>query len=446
MKKEYGIENQYRYPIFFGFGLISILIGYILTPSLTNLFKALLMQQSATNLLDSNLLYLVKDVGLGAPFVNAGILFLLVLFSYFFAKVELNGASIPAAFMVFGFGFCGKNLWNIWPLLFGVIGFGLQKKKQLSKLLPLAWFSTALSPMVSILTLYTQYDGSNVLSLEPHFSISSFCLASAAGLFAGYCILTLADLLPKKHEGLTVYNAGMAAGLTGFLAFSLMKAMGIAHGAPSHEYPSFENGTLVICIIVLLAYLLVCGIVVSHKEKEGIIGPIKELYLGNAVEQYGFGATLINMALCGFLCLLYWFLTIKAAVHSPLFASLFTVVGFASNGISIKSMLPILCGVYCTSFFAGIMQGDNHSLINGLEYVSSKSMLIAALFGCGMAPVVYHYGYVVAFFAAMVHSLLVVNTGILHGWMNLYNNGFCIGLVVTFFVPILVKIVHKENH
>ena len=60
MKKEYGIENQYRYPIFFGFGLVSILIGYILTPSLTNLFKALLMQQSATNLLDSNLLYLVK--------------------------------------------------------------------------------------------------------------------------------------------------------------------------------------------------------------------------------------------------------------------------------------------------------------------------------------------------------------------------------------------------
>ena len=67
-------------------------------------------------------------------------------------------------------------------------------------------------------------------------------------------------------------------------------------------------------------------------------------------------------------------------------------------------------------------------------------MLIAAIFGCGMAPVVYKHGAKIGFFAGMIHSVLVPNTGGLHGWMNLYNNGFCIGLVVTFFVPMLLAL------
>ena len=40
--------------------------------------------------------------------------------------------------------------------------------------------------------------------------------------------------------------------------------------------------------------------------------------------------------------------------------------------------------------------------------------------------------------------VLVLNTGSLHGWMVLYNNGFCLGLVCTFFVPAILLLLRRD--
>lgn len=444
------VGNVMRAIVFMGLGLISILVGIVLTPSLSEIARGFALQQTASGLLDFNT-FAVVDGAIGVPFINAGILLIIVMLSYLFTKTTIHGGAIAAAFMVFGFGFCGKTLWNVWPLFFGVVIYALVNKKEVKTVTGLGWFSAALSPLVSIVALFIKGDGSanEVMGQAGEFSVSGLLLAIVIGLIAGYLVATFAGFLPEKHGGLTLYNAGFAAGLTGFLIFAIMKVIGLGHtsSGPFHEYPDIANGKLVVCIAVLLVYLVVAGLLIAVKERGHVDTIVAGKYAGSAVERFGFGATLVNMAICGFLCLIYWALTTTATAHGPLFACLFTVVGFAANGISVRTMAPIMAGVYVASFGLTAIKATLVGvpvLETAMAYVGSKNMLIAAIFACGMAPVVYKHGPLVGFLAGIVHSILVPNTGALHGWMNLYNNGFCLGLVVTFFVP-LILILLKRN-
>ena len=441
------VGNTLRAVVFIGLGLLSIILGFILTPNMANIAEGFRLQQSATGMLDLNTFMIVGEGNIGVPFINAGLLLIIVMLTYLFTGTTINGGTIAAAFMVFGFGFCGKTLWNVWPLFFGVILHALVNKKKISTVTGLAWFSAALSPLVSIISMYTRFDGTSTMGEAAQMTGGALGLAIVLGLIAGYLVAVFAGFLPEKHNGLTLYNAGMAAGLTGFFIFSLMKTLGIAHAGPSHEYPNIANGALIACIAVLLIYLLVAGLLITAKEQGFIDNIVTRLYSGSAVEQFGFGASLVNMAVAGFVVVIYWWLTKTANAHGPLFACLFTVVGFASNGISARTMIPIMAGVYCTSIIVGGTQGALQGkpfLESAFNYVGTKNMLIAAVFGCGMAPVVYKHGALVGFLAGVMHSILVPNTGVLHGWMNLYNNGFCIGLVVTFFVPAVLALLNRK--
>ncbi|MBR5970006.1 MAG: DUF1576 domain-containing protein [Lachnospiraceae bacterium] len=445
------VPNTLRALVFIGLGLVSIIMGFVLTPSFSGIAEGFRLQQTGSGLLDFNT-FAVVNGNIGVPFINAGLLIIIVMISYLLTKTTVNGGSIAAAFMVYGFGFCGKTLWNVWPLFFGVMLYAKCNKKPINSVTGLGWFSAALSPMVSVFTLYIVSDGSanDGLGSEMLFSFGGLIVAVILGLIAGYLVGVFGGLLPEKHTGLTLYNAGFAAGLVGFLIFAIMKVIGLGHTGPGpfHEFPNIANGQLVACIAVALIYLMICGLLITAKERASIDSIVAKKYSGSAVEQFGFGPTLVNMSVCGFFCLIYWALTITANAHGPLFACLFTCVGFASNGISVRTMAPIFAGVYAMSFgltaVKALLTGAP-VLETAIGYVGSKNMLIAAIFGCGMAPVAFKHGALVAFFAAMIHSVLVPNTGGLHGWMVLYNNGFCIGLVVTFFVPMILALLRRDK-
>ena len=446
------VDNSVRAAVFIGMGLVSIAIGFILTPSLSGIWEGFVLQQTASNLLDINTFALVGEGNIGVPFINAGLLLIIVMISYRLAGTNIRGVYIAAACMVYGFGFAGKVLWNVWPLFFGVIIHALIKgKKPLSNVLGLAWFSTGLSPLVSLFTLYTYTGDSNhvIIKESGTMSLTGLIIGTLVGLGAGFLIAVFEEFLPEKHTGLTLYNVGFATGLTGFIIFAVMKAIGIAHIGPGpwHDSPDIANGKLIIGAAVCLVYLFLMGLIIMRKEGGDIRDIVPKKYMGSGLELFGLGAVLINMAVCGFVCLIYWGLTVTANMHGVFFAALFTVVGFAANGITVRTMVPIMAGVYVTSFVLGGISGifsgmefEQPFIHSAFAYVGSKSMLIAAVFGCGMAPLVYKDGAKIGFLAGMIHSLIVPNTGGLHGWMNLYNNGFCIGLVVTFFVPMILGI------
>lgn len=81
--------------------------------------------------------------GIGAAFINAGILTLLCLFIVYKSGLDVDGHTVTSTFLMFGFRYFGKNLLNIWMILLGV------------------WFYASiirlLRPDISILQLYDQF-------------------------------------------------------------------------------------------------------------------------------------------------------------------------------------------------------------------------------------------------------------------------------------------------
>ena len=444
------VSNKLRAMVFIGFGILSIIIGFVINPTVAGLAEGFKLQQISSGLLDFNT-FMAVNGNIGAPFVNSGLTIIFAMVSYLITNTTIAGGPIAAAFMVYGFSFCGKTVWNVWPLFFGVMLYAKVNKKPINSMTPIGWFSGALSPFVSVATFYIKMGGVNneTIGETPVFSVLGLCLAIVIGLILGYMVALFASFLPDKHTGLTLYNAGFAAGMSGFLLFSIMKVIGLGHASsgPYHDFPDVANGTLIGSICVLLVYLLGCGLVIVSKERGNIKAMVTTTYGGSAVEQFGFGASLVNMAACGFGCVVYWVITLTATAHAPLFACLFTVVGFAANGISLRTMAPIMAGVYVSSFgFTALkaMMTGAPVLETAMAHVGSKNMILAAMFGCGLSPTVHKHGALVGFLTGVIHCTLVVNTGGLHGWMNLYNNGFCSGFVATFFVPMLLILLKKN--
>ncbi|WP_185264893.1 DUF1576 domain-containing protein [Anaerocolumna cellulosilytica] len=55
--------------------------------------------------------------------------------------------------------------------------------------------------------------------------------------------------------------------------------------------------------------------------------------------------------------------------------------------------------------------------------LSFTGIIISVLFSTTLAPIAGNYGPVAGFLAGVFHMILVTNVGIIHGRINLYNNG-----------------------
>ena len=66
------------------------------------------------------------------------------------------------------------------------------------------------------------------------------------------------------------------------------------------------------------------------------------------------------------------------------------------------------------------------------------------LAGAKLAPIAGQFGWGWGMLAGAIHASVVLNTGFLHGGLNLYNNGFSAGLVCIVLVP-LIESLRKET-
>ena len=104
-------------------------------------------------------------------------------------------------------------------------------------------------------------------------------------------------------------------------------------------------------------------------------------------------------------------------------AGVFTVVGFSAHGKTCFNTIPILLGVV----FAGVTS-------SGFDYFT---LALSGLFGTSLAPITGIFGVFWGFVAGWLHLAVVNSIGVLHGGMNLYNNGFSAGIVAGFMLPIV---------
>ena len=87
--------------------------------------------------------------GIGTSFINAGLLTLLCIWTIYFLDMEMDGHTITSSCLMFGFSLFGKNLLNIWAILFGVYLYSHYHKTHLSRYVYIGFYGTSLSPIIT---------------------------------------------------------------------------------------------------------------------------------------------------------------------------------------------------------------------------------------------------------------------------------------------------------
>jgi len=172
---------------------------------------------------------------------------------------------------------------------------------------------------------------------------------------------------------------------------------------------------------------------------------------GNYVAKFGVAPCFVNMGILGILATKYVFLAdilVEGHINGCIYASILTACGFAASGLTVRMYLPTLGGVFVGAFVTGGIGGlilEQGFLLSGLTNVGTLNMLLAAIFSCGMAPIVGEHGLWAGITVGIVHAIIMPSTGAFHGWMSLYNNALSLSIVATFMYPIFSRMGKKTG-
>ncbi|WP_027633113.1 DUF1576 domain-containing protein [Clostridium hydrogeniformans] len=357
--------------------------------------------------------------GTGATFVNAGLATLMCIALLIFVGIKPNGSTIMSLFLMAGFSFFGKNIFNIWPIILGVWLHSKYQKEPFLNYILLSLLGTALSPIVSEFAFIGIF--------PPLLGIIIGCLF---GVFTGFILPPLATHCIKLHQGYNLYNIGLAAGLIGTIMMSIFRSLGINFPKRLlwHTGSNKEFGILFICLFI---YLIILGFIKNDKSFKNTLKLTK--HSGRLVTDYFIiygGAAYINMGILGIASTLFVIL-VGGDLNGPTLGGVFTIVGFGAFGKHLRNVTPIVIGA-CLSTFLNIWE------------ITSPSIMLSVLFSTTLSPIAGQYGVLIGILAGFLHVCVVMNTGYLHGGLNLYNNGLAGGIVAIVLIP-LVNTFRKES-
>lgn len=348
--------------------------------------------------------------GIGATFLNAILILIFNLILLKIFNVKINGAVIASTFTVFGFSFFGKNILNVLPFYIGGILYAKYQQIEFREILIPISFSSALAPFVSDIAF-------NVGQNSEFAYINGIVL----GIIIGFFIVPISKKLYSFHEGYNLYNLGFVGGVLGTVIVSLLKVY--QYKILSQRLISEKYSTILYFLLIFLfVFLFIYGCMLEKNRFKSV----KEILLDSGyrvdyIEKYGYGATFINMSITGMVVLVYPYF-LKQNLNGPILAGILTVVGFSALGKNIRNIIPILLGVY-------------------IAYLGSSSdifiVVLSGLFGTSLAPIAGVYGIFWGIVSGIIHFAVVQSIGILHGGLNLYNNGFSAGIVAGLLVPII---------
>lgn len=357
---------------------------------------------------------------IGAAFLNSGLLMIVSIYIIGKSKIKMNGIAIAAVFTVGGFALFGKNIMNVWAILLGVFLYSRYKRENFGKFIIAALFGTALGPLISQISFGFE--------LNP---VQAIIAGNVFGVIAGFIIAPLAAHFVTFHQGFNLYNIGFTAGMIGTMFMAIFRSFGLEN-VRKVVLLEGHNVSLGIYLTLMFTSMLVLGIIFNKNTFKGFSNLIKRT--GRAPEDFivqdGFGSTLINMALLGFIFTAY-IIVVKGQLNGPTIGGILTIVGFGAYGKHVKNVIPILVGVLLAS---SLMTWE----------VNAIGPLLAALFGTTLAPIAGQFGWKAGILAGFLHMAIVMNIGGLHGGMNLYNNGFSGGMVAAMLVPVLENLKREK--
>ncbi|KAF5044285.1 hypothetical protein DSECCO2_493370 [anaerobic digester metagenome] len=351
--------------------------------------------------------------GLGAAFLNASLLTFANILIIYKLKAKINGPIIAALLTITGFSFFGKNIFNVWPIYLGGILYSRYRKTEFKNILIVMMFSTALAPIVTELSFG--------LHLTPYLRLP---IGIVTGILSGFVATPLSANMNKLHDGYNLYNMGFTAGLIGTIFNSLLKSFNI-NIAQQKILSTEYDATLKLILLFFFLFLIVLGFLGNGRSFNGYERILKRS--GRLVTDFtqhdGYSLTFLNMGIMGLLSMLF-VIILGGVFNGPVFGSVLTVSGFSAFGKHPKNTIPIMAGV----FLAGALK---------IWDLNATGVIIAGLFGTTLAPIAGKYGFLAGVVAGFLHLSVVMNVGIIHGGINLYNNGFSGGIVASLMFPVL---------
>lgn len=401
--------NSKKYIILFIYGVTLFMFGIVMdTPN--NVISGLLNIIKEPDVLITD--YIAVG-GIGAAFVNSGLLTIIFVFILKRLNINISGASISAIFMMSGFSLFGENIFNVWFIVIGVMLYAKFQKEKFYKYVYIAILGTGLSPIVT--QIMFNMDKQKLISIP--FSI-------LLGIGLGFILPPLSSSLMKVHQGFNLYNIGFTSGIIGTILVSILRSYGCS--IQGRIIWSGGNNVLLSLFLLLIFFsMIISGFILNEKSFKGF----KRIftYSGRLVTDFvlleGFPITLINMGVNGIAALLY-VLIVGGSLNGPTIGGIFSIVGFSAFGKHIKNILPIFFGV----LIAGITKIWN---------INDPAVLLSSLFGTTLAPIAGEFGWKYGIIAGFIICSVTINVGYLHGGLNLYNVGFAGGIVAAFLVPVI---------
>lgn len=354
--------------------------------------------------------------GIGAAFINAGLLALLSIGIVYFLGMEMSGHTITSCFLMFGFSLFGKNILNIWSIMMGICLYAYYHKTSITRYIYVGFYGTSLSPII------TQIMQIGHLPLTIRLPLSI-----VVGMLIGFVLPPLSTHTHYSHKGYSLYNVGFASGIIATIIMSLMKSFGIS--PESRLIWSTGNDQLFARLLFFLfGGMVVFSFLLSEHVWKRYLDILKTYGLSGTdyVKSEGMAPTLCNMGINGMVSTLI-VLMVGGDLNGPTIGGIFTIVGFSATGKHLRNILPIMVGVIigsCTKQWQ----------------ITDPSALLALLLSTTLAPVAGEFGVIAGLVAGFLHSSVALNVGIVYGGMNLYNNGFAGGIIATFMVPVMQSV------
>lgn len=359
--------------------------------------------------------------GVGAAFVNAGILTLVSIGIVYGLGMDFDGHTITSACLMFGFSLFGKNLLNIWAIMLGVFLYSWYHRTSVSRYIYIGYYGTSLSPII------TQVMQMWELPIPVRMGL---CILT--GTVIGFVLPPLCTHVHYSHKGYSLYNVGFAGGIIATVIVSMFKSFGITIESRL-IWSEGNNGMFLALLSVLFGGMILYGVLSGKKEAVRGYRNILKCYGLGGTDYYkteGGSATLINMGVNGLASMII-LVALGGELNGPTIGSIFTVVGFSATGKHLRNILPVMAGVCLASV------AKNWS-------ITAPSAQLALLLSTTLAPIAGEFGILAGVLAGFLHSSVALNVGIVYGGMNLYNNGFAGGIVAIFLVPVIQSVMDRR--
>lgn len=412
MKKKPILKKQMnrQYYYLFGLSFMLMLLAFVIESPQSLVSGMMTILVSPSQLFTDYM----EIASVGSTLLNVAIMLGISIYSYKKLEIPLNGTVIGSLGMLAGFSFFGKNLFNSIPFMIGVWIYTKVTKQNYRNYVIVGLFGSALGPLISFLAF------SGVLPQG-----WSVLIAYALGIFIGFILPQLSTQFLGFHQGFSLYNVGFTAGIIGMVVLGFMNAFGIE--VETRTLTSTQSPLILYQLLIgFCVILIVTSFYLHFKKKEKyhfkLLLKLSGRLPSDFVEMTNLATVTLNMSIIGFILLGYVLMN-GGQLNGPIVGSIIGVMSFGAFGNQVENTVPVLVGIMIGSYLTGVEP-------------TSTSALIAAIFGTTLAPVSGYYGPLAGMIAGFVHITLVSHVVVMHGGLNLYNNGFAGGFVAAVLVPI----------